>query len=156
MEERGLSNDKWCHLQQRLSLLHKSGTIKNIILFHANQVISHLCFFNDKVKYPILLQTGATLPKIGARYMTQAADVFCSKPYGWPSRPMHQLGNPFRPRELLSASLSNVQYNQLSSLPLQGSLITKYWWCGKCGGIHKDSRLDYIRSFSTLASPVSI
>ena len=69
-EERGLSNDKWCHLQQRLSLLHKSGTIKNIILFHANQVISHLCFFNDKVEYPILLQAGATLPKIGARYIT--------------------------------------------------------------------------------------
>ena len=69
-EERGLSNVKWCHLQQGLSLLYKSGTIKNIILLHAVQVISHLCFFNDKVEYPIRLQAGATLPKIGARYIT--------------------------------------------------------------------------------------
>ena len=90
-KERGLSNVKWCHLQQGLSLLYKSGTIKNIILLYADQVISLLCFFNDKVEYPILLQAGATLPKIGARYMTRAADVFCSKPYGWPSQPMHQL-----------------------------------------------------------------
>ena len=57
-------------MQQVLSLLYKSGTIKNIILLHAVQVISHLCFFNDKVEYPIRLQAGATLPKIGARYIT--------------------------------------------------------------------------------------
>ena len=75
-KERGLSNVKWCHLQQGLSLLYKSGTIKNIILLHAVQVISHLCFFNDKVEYPILLQAGATLPKIGARYILELLTVF--------------------------------------------------------------------------------
>ena len=56
IEREGNIRDKFSPLKNNGAILLSklNTTIKNIILFHANQVISHLCFFNDKVEYPIL------------------------------------------------------------------------------------------------------